>query len=352
MNGKHLLLTLIAALAAVVVTAQSPAELQRRRQALREVSVRADSGDAEAIYQLALLHERGYDSIPRDSATALRLLRQAADAGYAPAENLLGFKLIRGDDGMPADPAEGLRRIEHAAALGDSKALSNIGFLLLYGGGIEHDAAKAAYWLQRASDQGIISATSMLGDLYRDGNGVDRDSLKARSLYRLAFDNGLADAGYKLYDLSRAQYDTLATPAMLSEGLYYFNRSLPSVGVNFFRPLADSVPIGEKGMTPELRAHAKALMGDAFSRGRGVDYDYDLSTRYYLEAALEGNPSAQFIIGELLEIFPDAVTPHLPAAGVAPSDSSALTSARYWLDRAAADGINDAATAIRRLHNP
>ncbi|MDE5842839.1 MAG: sel1 repeat family protein, partial [Muribaculaceae bacterium] len=304
MKGRGLILTLVAALAAIAVTAQSPAEMQRRRDALREVSLRADSGDAEALYQLSLLHERGYDSIPRDSAMALNLLRCAADAGYAPAENLLGFKLISGEGGAERNPAEGLERIQHAAELGDPKALSNIGFLLLHGEGVEHDAEKAAYWLQRASERRILSATSMLGDLYRDGIGVAQDSMKADSLYRMAFDNGLTDAGYKLYELTRATIEALPADTLLREALYYYNRTTPSIGVKIISRLADSIPEGTHGVTPALRAHAKALMGDAYSRGRGIRYDYDLSTRCYLEAALAGDPSAQFIIGEMLEIFP------------------------------------------------
>ena len=327
--------------AMMIALAQSPSELRRRHEAVREVSVRADSGDAEALYQLALLHERGYDSIPKDSTKALLLLREAADAGFPAAANLLGYKLITGEGGIERNPAEGLGLLEDAAAHGDPKALSNLGYLLLYGEGVEHDSSKAAYWLQRASEGGILSASSMLGDLYRDGEGVDKDSLKAASLYRMAFDKGLTDAGYKLYDLTKAEIDTLPARARLTEGLYYFNRSLPSVGVDIFRSLAE-----DSSVSPELRAHSKALLGDAYSRGRGVGYDYELSTRYYLEAAREGDPSAQFIIGEMLQIFPDALEGKICA-----DDPADINSAYYWLDRAAGAGVTDASTAIRRLHD-
>lgn len=322
----------------LTVLAQSPAELTRRHEAVRDVAARADSGEPEALYQLSLLHERGYDSIPRDSVRALQLLRRAADAGHPAAENLLGYKLITGEDGVMRNPGEGLERLEHAASLGDSKALSNIGYLLLHGEGVEHDSAKAAYWLQRAADRGILTAASMLGDLYRDGNGVEQDSLAAASLYRMAFDKGLTDAGYKLYDLSKNEIDSLPATARLREGLYYFRRSMPDIGVRIFRQLSqDSLP--------EMRARAKALLGDAYSRGRGVDYDYALSTRYYLEAAREGDPSAQFIIGELLEIFPDALEGML-----LPSDPPDFSSASFWLECAASAGISDASSAFKRLH--
>lgn len=346
MKGRNLILSVVGALFVAGALAQSPRELERRREAVRDVILRADSGDGEALYQLALLHERGYDSIPQDSVAALKLLRSAAEAQYPPAENLLGYILIRGDYGLTPDTAEGLNLIERAAMKGDSRALSNLGYLWLYGEGVEHDDQKGAYWLQRASDAGIISATSMLGDLYRDGRGVEQDSLQASALYRLAFDKGLTDAGYKLFELNRAKTDTLPAAARLREGLYFFRRSMPEAGVQIIRELADSVAIGCHGLTPELRAHAKALMGDAYSRARGVEYNYELSTRYYLDAARAGNPSAEFVIGEMLEIFPDLICDYLEEE--VPVD---MLTASYWLQRAAAQGVNDASEATRRLHN-
>ncbi len=326
-------------IAAIAALAQSPAELQRRHEAVKAVAQRAESGDAEALYQLASLHEMGYDSIPRDSIVSLELLTKSAEGGYAPAANLLGFKLIKGD-GVEKDTRKGLQWIEKAAEAGDPKALSNIGYLLLHGEDIGHDEQKAAYWLTLAADKGITSAQSMLGDLYRDGRGVEQDSVKAASLYRLAFDNGLTDAAYKLYELTKCQTDSLNAAAKIREGLYYFNRTAPSVGLRFFREIADSA-----GVTPELRAQAKALIGDAYSRGRGVAYDYNETIRYYLEAAREGNPSAAFVIGEMLEIFPDALTDFL-----LPTDPEEYSTAAFWLEEAAESGIRDAGEAMRRLH--
>lgn len=348
MRGRTAIFIMTAMIAIGAATAQSPSEIARRREAVREVAQRSERGDSEAMYQMALLHERGYDSIARDTVEALRLLRRSAEKGYAPAENLLGFKLITGEGGAERNPAEGLEYIERAAEAGEPKALSNIGYLLLYGEGIEHDAGKAAYWLQRASDAGNLSATSMLGDLYRDGEGVERDSLKAESLYRLAFDKGLTDAGYKLYEMEREEIDGMGAAGRLREGIYYFRRSTPAVGVEIIRKLADSELNDEggdaAGTTKEIRAKAKALMGDAYSRGRGVDYDYNLSTRYYLEAAREGDPSAQFVIGEMLEIFPDALE-----GMIGEEDPDEMRHASYWLERASEGGIESAEAAMRRL---
>lgn len=336
-----LTLTLIAGMAALF--AQSPAELRRRREAVREVAMRAENGEADALYHLSTLYERGYDSIPQDTILAMDLLRRSAEQGYPPAANLLGYRLIAGEL-TEKNPDEGFVWIEKAAEEGDPKALNNIGYLLLYGDSLQRNPEKAAYWLQRAADGGNVSAISMLGDLYRDGHGVARDSIRAESLYRLAFDKGLADAGYKLAAINAEITDSLPAPALLCEGLYYFNRTAPSIGVRYFRELADSLKIGERNMTPDIRAAAKALLGDALSRGYGSGYDYELSNRYFFESAQEGNPSAAFVISELLEILPDALSSLLQ-----PSDSPDLSSADYWREVAAQKGVNNAADAMRRL---
>lgn len=342
---RRLLLILAGLSVFAGLLSQSPAELQRRHAAVKAVAERAAHGDSEALYQLSTLHERGYDTIPRDTLRAIALLRQSAEGGYAPAQNILGYKLIRGE-GMIANAEEGMEWIEKAAEAGDPKALSNIGYLLLHGEGVPRDEVKAACWLEKAAEEGINSARSMLGDLYRDGAGVAQDSIKAESLYRLAFDNGLTDAAYKLYDITKSEVDSMPAAGQIREGLYYFNRTAPSIGVRIFRQLADSVPTGDHGLTPRLKAMAKALMGDAYSRGRGIEYDYNLSMEYYLEAARQGNPSAEFIIGEILEIFPDALNEFLR-----PDDPIGFSSAAYWFDQASAAGVRDAAEANRRLHN-
>lgn len=336
------------------LAAQSPAEVSRRHEAVSNVAARAAEGDAEALYQLSTLHERGYDTIPRDTIRSVVLLRQAAERGYAPAANLLGYKLIKGE-GMPRNPSEGLAWIEKAANAGDAKALGNIGYLILSGEGndsvvslsdeeIRANELKAAEWLIRAADRNIITAQSLLGDLYRDGRGVNRDSLEAEALYRKAFEGGLTDAAYKLADIRRQKIDSMSAPEILSEGLYYFNRTAPSVGVKLFSRVVEEENQSE---SPELRAKAMALLGDAYSRGRGVDYNYNLSTLYYLTAAQEGNPSAQFVIGEMLEIFPDALNEFSEEKSLIPEEKRAS----YWLELAAEGGVHNASEAMRQLHS-
>ena len=273
----------------------------------------------------AFTSPRTYAALSPDLST--ESLRFLAGQGNAEAMNYLGYSLI--SDGT--DPEEGLRWLEKAAGMGDVKAASNVGWLLLNGEQVPQDLDKAVFWLTKAADGGLPVARSILGDLYRDGRGVQADTAKADSLYRAAYEGGLADAAYKLAALNADRYEALSPEEAVKEGKYFYYGAAPSEGVKLFYQAADAG-----------NAEAMALLGDAYTRAVGVPYDHDLSLQYYARAAQAGNPAAQFILAELLEIFPDA----LSAIGV--TDNS-ISSSLYWYEKAAAAGITSAEEAAASL---
>lgn len=295
----------------------------------------ADAGNPRAQFALASLYESGFDTVAPDTLEAARLYRLSAEGGFAPAMNLVAFQLLTGQGGFTKDTEEGLRWLTKAADAGDPKAAFNIGSMLLEGNILEKDETKALEWIEKSAAQGLPVALSTLGDLYRYGRGVEADREMADSLYREAFDRGLPDAGFKLYDLNAHLYEEMTDSALLAEGKYFYMRYAPSEGVKLFYLAA------ERG-----NADALALLGDAYSRAVGVPYDYNLSNSYYIRAALKGNPSAQFVVGEMLEIFPDALKAFIREDGDTeeiPDDPA------YWYGLAAEAGVTDADIAARRL---
>lgn len=339
MNARIcLLLTLLLLATGGIISLPAHSESEReRREMLRHISAQAEEGDAESQYQMYTVYNRGFDSIPADSVSALRMLRLAAQGGHKEAQNMLGYRLYKGD-GVERDIDEGLSWLEQAAVSGHLKAAGNLGYLLIYGEGVVHDYENAAFWLQRAADGEIATAQSMLGDLYRDGNGVTQDVSAADSLYRRSLRNGLTDSAYKLYDLNREAW-SVADPALLvREGLEFYKSGAPEVGVKLFEIAAD-----------KSDSHAMALLGDAYTRGLGVGYSHQQALDWYARSAASGYAPAMFIIGELLEILPDSLD-------TLSDDVRALYAemphdAGSWFERAAADGISDAETANRQLLN-
>lgn len=274
------------------------------------------------------------DSISGAQRASRELLIEKAESGDIESMNYLGYLLLGGDGEEERDIPAGIKWLTLAANAGDAKAASNLGWLLIDGSIVERNLPEGIKWLDTAAAKGLPVAQALLGDLYRDGIGVEKNEQLADSLFRTAFEGGLTDAGYKLFDLNKDKYEALTAAEKVKEGKYYYLRYAPSMGVRLFYMAAE-----------EDNADAMALLGDAYTRALGVPYDYNLSLNYYARAAQAGNPSAQFIIGELLEIFPDALDNLDPSYFAAPlSDDPA-----FWFDAAAAAGVTDADIAMRRL---
>ena len=327
-------------IAAFLSSYRSPEEAA---EAMRLLTERVDSGDPEALYRLALVYENGYDTIPRDSVRFMDLLTESAEKGWLPAQNYLGYLLLNAGNG-----AEGLQWLERAAIAGDAKAQGNLGFLLLDDGeasrnlraGIVADNEKAAFWLGRAAAAGVATASSMLGDLYRDGRGVAQDSTQAAACYFAAIDAGLADAAYKLEAMEGLSWAKLPPEKQLQLALYLYTHRVPDLAIPILSRLGAQTDVAD--VPQDIRASALALIGDAYTRALGVAYDHDKSLEYYYRAAELGNAPAEFVISELLEIFPDA----LDALSQDPPTPQQLR------EEAAKAGITSAEEATIRLMNP
>lgn len=306
---------------------------------------RADAGEPEAQYRLAGLYETGFvpGGIQRDSLRAMELYAIAANAGFPAAQNYYGYMLINN-----GHPAEGLAMIERAARAGDPKACNNLGYLLVSGRGVEQDYPKAAYWYERAATAGLPVAMAALADMNRKGEGMKPDTTRAVALYEAAISAGLTEAQSPLIEMMHGKWTSLSANDALSSGDYYHALRAPAVAVYLWSIAADK-PVA-KGDTAAIqtRARARALLGEAYSRGMGVEYSHANSLKYYFLAAVDGNPSAQFVIAELLSMFPDALTELTDPAAldlVTPQTSSSS----LWYERAAAAGITTAAAATRAL---
>lgn len=273
--------------------------------------------------------ELGSDSVAPDPDEARRLYLEAADSGSVEAMSYAGF-LLYGD----GERERGVELMQRAAEAGEPRAANNLGYLAAWpSDGSEPDYARAQRWLGLAAAAGLATAQAQLADLIAAGLGSAPDTARAEALYAEAARRGVQDAQFKMIALKENDWKRLEPDSALRLGLRYYTQRAPAAGVVLFAVAAlDSVP------------RALALLGDAYSRAQGVGYDHDKSLSLFVEAAVLGDPSAQFVIAELLDIFPDA----LDGRGL-PVD---CLDARWWYDRAAEAGVNDAAGAQRRLLQP
>ena len=115
---------------------------------LTELRARAEEGDADAQYQLALQFKVGV-ALPRDDTEAAAWLLRAAEQGHLDAQFMLGTMYHEGR-GVPKDDFE------------------------------------AAAWVRMAAEAGHPDAPFLLGSMYQEGRGVFKDRVLACMWFILA----------------------------------------------------------------------------------------------------------------------------------------------------------------------
>lgn len=322
-------------------------------KALERLRQEADSGNPSACFRLARMLESGNQWVAPDSSRALELYTQAADSAYPPALNYLGFLRFNGMLGIHPDPQAGLLLIEKAAMLGDLSAAANLGWLLSQNvGTVKNDTDKALYWLEKASESGSYVPVEAMADIYMqrgDSAGVDRTLERAAML-------GSQQAVYKLFERRKTHYDEMPTQELTDEAFRYYHSAASRLGVL----LMDEV-VERQDASPSERAHIKAVKAQLMSLGLILPYDYDASMRLFYEAACEGDPSAQYIVGETIDLTPDAFR-ELEKESVSSREiekesvssrevekESVVRTADEWRREASRKGILDSRAALSRL---
>lgn len=264
-----------------------------------------------------------------DSLAAIALYRQAADSGYAPAQGYLGVLLFEGKI-VPPDTAQAISFFLQAAAGGDARSANNLGWLYANGIALPQNDLNAAMWWRKAADAGLPAAQMQLAALYLNGRVAPLYPLEPLRLLTIASCSGFKDARNKLAEILG---DTSLPPDILAE-----------VAATLLRgKSADIAVVLLKPLSQKNHPRATALLAEAYARGRGTKRDSRLSTELYYKAASLGNAPAQFILAELIDEFPDALT------GIAP-DGEHL-SASYLRDEASAGGVSTASEAARKLYD-
>jgi TPR repeat protein len=197
----------------------------------------------------------------------------AADKGDANAMFNLGFLYERGF-GVAQDYAKAREWYEKAADKGDTGAMYGLGWLYRDGQGVAQNYPKAREWFQRAADRGNTGAMVRLGVLYRDGQGVAEDYLKARDWFQRAADNGDPDA-------------------MVNLGAVYFRGQ--GVAQNYTQAREWFQRAADKGNT-----NAMVNLGLLYANAWGVARDYTQARDWFQRAADKGDPRGNTYIKRYL----------------------------------------------------
>lgn len=298
----------------------------------RRLQEAVDSGNPAACFHMARMLESSDTLTDSLAARALQLYTRAADSVYPPALNYLGFIRFNGLLGTTADPDTALQLIEKAAMLGDNSAAANLGWLLTQNGtAVRRDPEKALYWLSRAAESGSPIPLEAMADIYLQRG----DTVQALSSLEEATLHGGVNAAGRLLQVDAQRFDAMPTDSLMKEALRYYRSGAPAMGLL----LMDRHDLRDDATQPDL-ALSKAIRAQLMSLGLVLPYDYEGSLRLFHEAAEMGDPSAQYIVAETLDLTPDAF---------AATDSTMQRTADEWRRAAAAQGIADSHVALRRL---
>jgi TPR repeat protein len=156
---------------------------------LADLTSRAQSGGAEAQYQLALVYGAGR-IVPRDEVTWQRWMMKSAEQGYVPAETMIGCSYLNNDTSAAVpNYAEGEKWLLSAAMQGDAEAQFWLGLGYDQGYLGRTDYEESLRWLRKSAAQGLPDAQYALGWMYEDGHGVPKSDEHAAYWFRRAADH-------------------------------------------------------------------------------------------------------------------------------------------------------------------
>lgn len=138
-------------------------------KALEYFRTAADAGDAEAMFELGKLHEKGIGTA-QNVPEAIKLYQRAADLGFADAINDLGFLYYQGAEGLPRDPKKAVELFIRAADLRHPQAMFNVAALIddgLVPGKTPEDAASYLYQALRSGVDDVLQQLSTRPTMFK-----------------------------------------------------------------------------------------------------------------------------------------------------------------------------------------
>lgn len=283
-----------------------------------ENKLKAEKGDAEAEFNLALNYDLGI-GVEKDDSESVKWIRKAAEHNHARAQFALGYRYetgrgVRRDfgegvwinedfveaatwyrkaaaqnnaDGQNAlgelheqgrgvtqNSAEAVRWYRKAAAQNHAAAQKNIGLAHHLGRGVPQDMVVAVEWYRKAAEQANAVAQNHLGRAYETGRGVEKDLVEAAKWYRKAAEQGFAQSQSNM----GVMYEQgLGVPQDFTEAVRWFRKS------------------AEQGS-----AQGQWRLGLMYEQGSGVTQDHAEAATWYRKAADQNNMYAQNALGAII----------------------------------------------------
>ena len=125
-------------------------------ETLSELQQRAESGDSDAQYDLAMRYWEGKEGAPKDDSKAFYWAKKAAEQGNAYAQSWVGY-FYENAYGTARDFGEAAYWYRRSADQGNRFSQNNLGECYYYGRGVERSYEKAVLWYKKAADTIVFS---------------------------------------------------------------------------------------------------------------------------------------------------------------------------------------------------
>ena len=145
----------------------------------------AQQGNANAQWNVAVMHARGQAGLNPDARQAAQWCEKAAEQGFAPAQAMLGQMYATGQ-GVERDSAWARQLFQQAALQGDVEAQYNLAVQYEQAASGENDLEQALLWFSRAAEQGLPAAQERLGLMYAIGQSTAQDLVEAHKWFFIA----------------------------------------------------------------------------------------------------------------------------------------------------------------------
>ncbi len=253
------------------------------------------NGIADDLYKLAINYHYARDGT-MDVAEAMKWYLKAAEQGHKDAAMSLGEIYYQGES-VAKDPVEAMKWFRRA---GEQKGQVNAQFLIgeIYyqGDGVTRDLVEAMKWFRLAASHGHPDAKFRLGNMYERGEGVAKNVSGAEEYYRAAFEYYDAPSYLAIQFIrGAAEEQGKIGGQILYQTMREASRTVRRVNKGMLASefLIKAVQKGSTG--------AKLNLGYMYLEADGVRKDQAKGVRLIREAAEDGNPRAQVIIGDLYQ---------------------------------------------------
>lgn len=155
---------------------------------IAELERAAATGNADAMFQLAALHDNRSGEF-EDGSTAFHWYQQAADAGHVESMVRVAMCYQHGQGTTP-DSTRAFQWYQKAADTGDTDAMTNVALMYRDGVGVEKNGQLAKNWYIKAASEGHVGAMYVIALMYRDGREISKDHQAAHEWFHRAAEAG------------------------------------------------------------------------------------------------------------------------------------------------------------------